>query len=866
MNDKDSRLIKNSQKNLIHLDYDALSTSFSNQEALEAIHNYQPDLVLINLESATVSDPELLRSVRAHFNGPILYLVDRDKEQTLQRARIDGPFCFTRNPLQPGDFRRTIELALYKYAIIRHSHDNDERYQIISEMVSDAAFSLTLQPNQVFEADWVSDGFVEIGGYSFEEIGRVDGWRKAIHPEDQAAFLQQIDVLLSGKTVTGEYRFFHKTGRLTWLQFFAQPRFDKTGCTIERIYVALRNITRLKMTKEILYRDQEELRTLFDNAPIGMAITSLDFRLRSINTTLCSMLEYNYRELIGMISSDITDADDFVQERRMFQKLIDGELQNFVMEKSLISRSGNRMHTTMHASLIRDSRGVPLHFITQYVDISQRKLTEQSLEESYVAFSTILNGLDAYVTVIDMETDEILFANQKAVDTFGFIANKKCWQMLQPGQNVPCTFCNNSELMASDESGALFIEENFYPKINAWMEVRSQLIHWVDNRLVRMEIATDITRHKRMEVEMHLLNGSLSESLLSLQERNREMVVLNELSESLQICENTQDAYLAFGKIAEELFNAQPGELLTLDPASRTLGVGCRWGSLIYSIDESTVFSCPALKEKKLMISLSPEDTGICPCVTRSVFKVPFLCAVIDDQNKPFALLHLEYHDNSPLDPLENISVSSTISHSLSLKEWENLATMVASQLSLLLMNIRLKQRLQIEAIRDPLTGLFNRRYMDESLEREFSRAQRHQHPVGVIIIDIDHFKAYNDQFGHKMGDCILKQFGAYFLSHFRGEDTACRFGGDEIVIILPEASLDKTCERAREINRDSHNLIADENCFEQRLTTSIGVAVFPQHGHTFSEVMEAADSALYHAKQNGRDQVVVAQKFRSLL
>jgi diguanylate cyclase (GGDEF)-like protein/PAS domain S-box-containing protein len=860
MNGKKDLMIKNSQKNQIRLGFDALPASFSTQEALETIQDYQPDLVMINADSLT-SSPNLLQSVRMHFEGPILYIVDREREQVLQRAQIDGPFCFIRNAFRSGSLRNTIEMALYKYSLDRRVRESEERYQIISEMVSDAAFSLKVNPDHSTTPEWVSNSFIEMGGYSFEDMHQSGGWAAIIHPEDQAAFQQLLNTLHSGKPATGEYRFFHKTGRLIWVQFYGQPRFDKKGQNVKRIYGALRNITKIKLTKEILYRDQEELRALFDNAPIGMAITSLDFHLSSINTTFCTMLGYSYRDLISLSIKDITYPDDLKEESRLFQKLMDGKFPNFEMEKRLVTRLGNLLHVTMHASLIRDSQGIPLHFITQYVDISERKENERSLEESYITFSTVLNSLDAYVTVIDMDTDEILFANQKAVDTFGKIANKKCWQMLQPGQNIPCAYCNNQELLSSEgRSGSPFIEENFYQKINAWMEVRSEVIRWIDNRLVRMEIATDITRHKRMEVEMHLLNGSLSESLLSLQERNREMVLLNKLSETLQSCKQTEEAYQNIGKTAPDLFNNQPGVLLTLDPETRAVGIGCHWGNLINSQDESIFSTCPAIKDKKVIVSLTPEETSSCPCVARSAFKVPFLCMAIHDQDKAFALLHLEYHDNSPFDPLESISVSNTLQHNLTLQEWEDLAMMTSSQLSLSLMNTRLKERLQIEAIRDPLTGLFNRRYMDESLEREFSRAMRHQHPVGVMMIDIDNFKTYNDQYGHKMGDSILKQIGAYLSRHFRGEDTACRYGGDEIVIILPEAALEETTRRALEINQDLHHLMYEKNCFEQELTTSIGVAIFPQHGHTPREVLEAADAALYHAKQTGRDRVIIAQ------
>jgi diguanylate cyclase (GGDEF)-like protein/PAS domain S-box-containing protein len=161
---------------------------------------------------------------------------------------------------------------------------------------------------------------------------------------------------------------------------------------------------------------------------------------------------------------------------------------------------------------------------------------------------------------------------------------------------------------------------------------------------------------------------------------------------------------------------------------------------------------------------------------------------------------------------------------------------------------------------RDYLTGLFNRRYMEETLERELMRAERKGFSLGLIMIDVDKFKHFNDIHGHAMGDTILSGVGSLLLSHVRGEDVPCRYGGDEFIILLPDASLATTHERAEFICKYARQLHFkfDEQAVNE-ITLSIGVAVFPKHGLTKDAILKAADSALYRAKHAGRGWVVVA-------
>jgi diguanylate cyclase (GGDEF)-like protein len=179
---------------------------------------------------------------------------------------------------------------------------------------------------------------------------------------------------------------------------------------------------------------------------------------------------------------------------------------------------------------------------------------------------------------------------------------------------------------------------------------------------------------------------------------------------------------------------------------------------------------------------------------------------------------------------------------------------------SMTIAGLNLRGKLENQSIRDSLTGLFNRRFMEIALERELRRASRKQASLAVFMIDADHFKQFNDTFGHKAGDTVLREIADRFLSTVRGEDVVCRYGGEEFIIILPDIGAEKAVQRAESIRESVAALrLADHGQSLGPVTISIGVAVYPGDGRDMEQILQAADRRLYAAKNNGRNQVVFA-------
>jgi diguanylate cyclase (GGDEF)-like protein len=187
------------------------------------------------------------------------------------------------------------------------------------------------------------------------------------------------------------------------------------------------------------------------------------------------------------------------------------------------------------------------------------------------------------------------------------------------------------------------------------------------------------------------------------------------------------------------------------------------------------------------------------------------------------------------------------------------LAKTLADNIGLGIANLKLRESMRNLSIRDPLTGLFNRRYLEEVMLQEQSRAKRNKAQLAAIMIDIDHFKQFNDDFGHDGGDAVLRTLGGFLKKHLRGSDVACRYGGEEFMLILSPSTAEGAQQRAEKIREAASVLrISHANRDLGAITLSMGVAMFPDHGLHATALFKAADVALYQAKSGGRNQVVM--------
>lgn len=334
------------------------------------------------------------------------------------------------------------------------------------------------------------------------------------------------------------------------------------------------------------------------------------------------------------------------------------------------------------------------------------------------------------------------------------------------------------------------------------------------------------------------------EAKANLAERVGELDLLNQMGELLQSCFTLEEAYAVIGRLAARLFPTEAGAVFALDAGGTTMEAVAVWGPGIEPLG-APVESCLALRHGRTYVVEHLVAAGRCTHLP-SPEPAAYLCAPLSAQGKALGVLCV-------------MSPAGDESGGLS-ETKQRLAEAVAAQLGLGLANVELREILRIQSIHDPLTGLFNRRYMEETLEREIHRARRGGRPMSVLMLDVDSFKQQNDEFGHDGGDVVLRELGRLLKDRLRKEDIPCRFGGEEFVLVLPDAALAAASRRAEQLREAVRHLTIP---YEERtigpITVSIGVAAFPEHGQDSHALLQAADAALYQAKRDGRDRVSVA-------
>jgi diguanylate cyclase (GGDEF)-like protein/PAS domain S-box-containing protein len=364
-------------------------------------------------------------------------------------------------------------------------------------------------------------------------------------------------------------------------------------------------------------------------------------------------------------------------------------------------------------------------------------------------------------------------------------------------------------------------------------------------------VVRDITAPKQAAESARKTNEELMALVTELQRRDSEMQSLISMDDLLQSCTTQEEAYKVVALAAGELFDGQAGCLAVLRAWDQYLEIVARWGDdgplgePIFSVED-----CWALRRGQLH-EVADSRAGL---LCRHFVDQPatgYLCVPLTVQGEMLGVFCLA---GAP---------AKRSSHQVSQLQ---LAVTVSEAVKLSLSNLRLREKLRAEAIHDPLTGLFNRRYLEETLARELHRARRRKSSLCVAMLDLDNFKRFNDTFGHDAGDSLLRELGRLVRGKVRKSDIPCRYGGEEFVLVLPDSSLADAEHRVEQLRVLINELqIPHGEQLLGALTVSAGVAQADEHSFNPNELLRAADQALYAAKNAGRDRVVVYQAERSV-
>jgi diguanylate cyclase (GGDEF)-like protein/PAS domain S-box-containing protein len=385
-------------------------------------------------------------------------------------------------------------------------------------------------------------------------------------------------------------------------------------------------------------------------------------------------------------------------------------------------------------------------------------------------------------------------------------------------------------------------------------------------------ISKDISEEIRMTKQLESSNNHLREEIIQRQtaeiallKSNQELIArsaemeqtatqmrqLAEMSDLLQSCGSSEEARQVTEKALTKFFPVEAGTIYLISKSGGSLEAFARWNNANLVLAESfEPHECWALRRGRPHIITNNGAALRCSHMKDEKAAVS-ICTPMLGQGQTLGVFHLEGR---------GIDTSAPSSRA---ENRQSLATGVADIIALAISNVRLREALKDQTIHDPLTGLYNRRYLEDTLHREISRARRSGASVGFIMFDIDNFKQFNDTYGHPLGDQLLRALGNYLKALVRPEDIPCRYGGEEFTLVMPGASREIARERAEKARRGFQNLRLSDTLgigrVVEAVTISAGVAVFPENGDGANEVLRAADQALYIAKRGGKDRVVIA-------
>jgi diguanylate cyclase (GGDEF)-like protein len=365
----------------------------------------------------------------------------------------------------------------------------------------------------------------------------------------------------------------------------------------------------------------------------------------------------------------------------------------------------------------------------------------------------------------------------------------------------------------------------------------------------------EIAGRKAAQKQLTASHEQIGHLLDNARRQTAEITQISELGSLLQACTSREEVFRLIPERLRRLFPGASGSVSLLSTFKKRVESVAEWG--VCPADQ--IFSpeqCWALRRG--FTHAHPGGRSEARCL-HLLGEGPSVCIPLIANGDTFGTLTIQEDD-----PLSLVSGPEADSDSFTRRR--HLAASVSEHIALAVANLDLRESLRLQAVRDPLTGLYSRRYMQEFLERELHSARRKHRPVAVMMLDLDHFKRYNDNFGHSAGNQALAAIGETLLRCVRAEDVACRYGGEEFTLILPECSLRQATVRAAEICKRIREYRAQPDPQAAgALTVSIGIAAFDETTDRVDLLLKFADDALHQAKRAGRDRVVAARPAAAL-
>ena len=473
-------------------------------------------------------------------------------------------------------------------------------------------------------------------------------------------------------------------------------------------------------------------------------------------------------------------------------------------------------------------------------------LANQDLKENNILMDRVANLTPSLLYIYDLEDKCNVYHNHFVGEILGYSAAQIEQMNVQLFDKL--LHPEDRDFIIEHHERCLSLKDDDYLGIEYRMQDSSGNWHWLQSKDTVFErdsagkptqilgISEDITEAKKIQAQTARLNSELAEKVETLEKWHEERLKLAKMNEFLQACLTVREAEIVLTDLLQPLFPNSHGVVYLMNNNKNLLEAIASWGIAMcesnFEPDE-----CWSLRRGNIHQVYPQIDRLYCAHINTTC-NSPTLCSPMIAKGKTLGMLYLRFDDTKKIGPMV-----------------QELATTVSQNIAMSFANLKLQEKLRHQSLRDPLTGLYNRRYLQECLSKEIDRSRRKQQTISVIMLDVDRFKRFNDIYGHSAGDLVLKEVSTYLLRQTRQYDIPCRYGGEELVIVMPDASIEDTVIRAEQIRKGIKELeLKYQDRSLETITVSIGVSCFPQHGHDVDSLIRAADGALYEAKNSGRD------------
>ena len=628
------------------------------------------------------------------------------------------------------------------------------------------------------------------------------------------------------------------------------------------LYCVGNDVTEARRGTEELRRTKEYLENVLENSPDAIGIVDAEGRFIKMNRAAETLYGYSPGELNGKNAFElyadkdrlrsmlrILKTEGAVRNHEIDMKKKDGSVVPFEMSISLLSAPDGAMIGSVSVARNLSEIKKALNSLEAANDrlegeIQMHAQTMEALRKSRRQYRTIFEST-GNATIIFEEDSTISLCNTEFAKISGYskdeIEGKKSWTEFFSDESLPA-MREFHRLRRIDPHAAPKDYEARFKNAKGQHKDMFLTVSIMPDTNASVASLLDITERKKVEQELRLSHEEL-------EQRSYEISLLNEMINLLQVCSSGEESYYVLGNYVQRLFPSDSGSLYLLKESTTQLEAAFSWGGLCSGEKVFDYEDCWALRQGKVHVVEEPGGV-LCKHLNETP-AAGCLCIPMIAQGEVIGLFHLRCNPSDAEHPETHRKI-------LYLKQ--RLATAIADHIGLGLANLKMRERLRTQSIKDPLTGLYNRRFMEESLNRELYRAKRQASPLAAIMLDVDHFKAFNDNFGHEAGDILLAEVGGLLAKSVRAEDIVCRYGGEEFLIILAGDCCDEAEKRAEVLRSQVKNLKVSCNGTELGpVTVSLGVAVYGESCGTVKSILNAADRALYAAKNLGRDRVVVA-------